>query len=672
MKHRLRETSGFTTLFRTVIFGALALAAAPSVRAAIPAQERQVLLDFYASTDGDNWLLRDGWNGAPGTECQWFGITCDAGETHVKWILFTVASGVSNNLSGTLPASLSTLTHLEALYLSSNHITGPMPSLRAMSQLRSVDISYNALTGPFPDLRGLSQLRYFYASMNSFDGPIPPLTGLDSLTVFYANGNGMKGEIPDLSGAPNLEVFGATYNQLSGPIPSLAPLHSLRQFNVISNWLTGSLPPLGEQTTSVGVSFNLISGSIPPAYMALSTFDGSNNRLSGEIPALQATTGVIMLDNNLLEGSLPPLDVPAQPFLLWVRNNELTGPVPPLAGTHVFSLSIGDNALSGALPPPPPQLSGPDVTVCPNNFDLVPNADWDAILGDTPWYAGCAQGSHQNLNQPGIGGTWYDPATSGQGLVLASFPFYDMPGELPSRSTLFGGWFTYATDASDSPAGQTWYSIQGDVDDTTTEATLGLYESMNGLFISPPIVSAVEVGTATLTFTDCTHATMRYHFNDGRVDDGAFPLIRLVPSTTCTRAGISAWPVASAIDSGAFYEPSQAGQGFVVDVDATTNTLFGAWYTYGTQASADNRRWFSLQANIAVGATAMSDVPIYASTGGAFGAATPVTTRVVGTADLAFEYCAALTIIYRFTDGENAGLSGTRTLQRVGPGILCP
>ncbi|MCB1738798.1 MAG: hypothetical protein KDK91_00390, partial [Gammaproteobacteria bacterium] len=39
-----------------------------------------MLHDIYTHTDGDNWFppSRTGWNGAPGTECQWQGITCNA------------------------------------------------------------------------------------------------------------------------------------------------------------------------------------------------------------------------------------------------------------------------------------------------------------------------------------------------------------------------------------------------------------------------------------------------------------------------------------------------------------------------------------------------------------------------------------------------------------------
>jgi hypothetical protein len=403
--------------------------------------------------------------------------------------------------------------------------------------------------------------------------------------------------------------------------------------------------------------------------MSVLDLDASSNRLSGPIPPLPADAAGLIFDNNLLKGSLPSLETPERPFVLWVENNELSGTIPPVANTKLASISLGYNAFSGTLPTPPPTFGGAGISLCPNDFDLVPDAIWDMYMGHT-WYEGCENGSHQNLNQPGIGGTWYDPATSGQGIVMQSFPYYDADGTR-IRSTLFGGWFTYAIEPSGTPAGQSWYSMQGDVDDTTTEATLGLYESTGGVFASPPTVSAAAIGTVTLAFDDCTHATMRYHFDDGRTDDGVIPLVRLVPTTACTRSGKSSSPLASAIDSGTFYEPAQSGQGLIADVDATTNFLFAAWYTYGLEVGADNRRWFSLQASIAPGATQVNDVPIYVSTGGAFGARDAVTTTTVGAADLSFEHCGALTITYRFDAGENAGRSGTRTMQRVGPGMLC-
>ena len=44
----------------------------------IPAAERQVLLDLHARTRGDQWSQRTGWLGATGSECDWYGVRCDA------------------------------------------------------------------------------------------------------------------------------------------------------------------------------------------------------------------------------------------------------------------------------------------------------------------------------------------------------------------------------------------------------------------------------------------------------------------------------------------------------------------------------------------------------------------------------------------------------------------
>ena len=72
--------------------------------AAIPASERQALLDLYASTNGNGWNDHTNWNGAPGTECTWHGVTCDGGQTTVQDLELA-----NTNLVGTLPATLGNL-----------------------------------------------------------------------------------------------------------------------------------------------------------------------------------------------------------------------------------------------------------------------------------------------------------------------------------------------------------------------------------------------------------------------------------------------------------------------------------------------------------------------------------------------------------------------------------
>ncbi len=50
---------------------------------AIPAEERHALIDLYNSANGDNWTDNTNWLGDSGTECTWYGVTCDEGQNHV-------------------------------------------------------------------------------------------------------------------------------------------------------------------------------------------------------------------------------------------------------------------------------------------------------------------------------------------------------------------------------------------------------------------------------------------------------------------------------------------------------------------------------------------------------------------------------------------------------------
>jgi len=90
-----------------------------ALSAAIPAAERQALIDFYNSTHGANWTTKTNWLEAAGTENTWFGVTTDAGNTAVLALQLP-----NNNLVGTLSASLSNLSNLQNLHLSANQLSG--------------------------------------------------------------------------------------------------------------------------------------------------------------------------------------------------------------------------------------------------------------------------------------------------------------------------------------------------------------------------------------------------------------------------------------------------------------------------------------------------------------------------------------------------------------------
>lgn len=268
------------------------------------------------------------------------------------------------------------------------------------------------------------------------------------------------------------------------------------------------------------------------------------------------------------------------------------------------------------------------------------------------------------LDQFGLTGTWYNPATSGQGFMFEVYP--DIHGD--GNGVIFGGWFTY--DASGTP---TWYSLQGNITDTDSAASLDIYNSQNGYFDHLPSPTVYRVGQGTLSFSDCEHASFSYVFNTSGAK-ATIPLTRLTPSLTCSDNGVTQlFPTANTYwISGSWYDKNVSGQGLIFDIASIDNQMFGGWFTYASDNhrsdATANQRWYSLQIDQApVPKQTLTNIPIYATSGGVFNAPSNVTQMQVGTATLTAHTCSSITVTYSFTAGENAGLTGSMDLQRPGP-----
>jgi len=229
-----------STLFHRIagLFGLLALTGAISAQAAIPASQRQYLLDFYTATGGANWTNQANWGGAAGTECTWFGVTCDLNATTVIELKFS-----SNHLVSSVGVPVpdwSALPDLQVISLDENQLAGPVPAISSLAQLVHFFIGRNQFTGALPAPAGLQHLERYFAYQNQFSGSIPALDNLPALTVFTVRNNQLTGSIPPLGGAPNLEQLGLGYNQLAGGIPVLPA--GLTRLYVNNNQLTGPVP----------------------------------------------------------------------------------------------------------------------------------------------------------------------------------------------------------------------------------------------------------------------------------------------------------------------------------------------------------------------------------------------------------------------------------------------
>ena len=151
-----------------IAFGLLHGVGTVTVEAAISAGERTTLQDLYAGTNGASWIRRDNWNGAAGTECTWFGVTCNGPGTSVVTIDLH-----ANNLTGSLPP-LAPLTNLVAFLVNDNQLTGPIPALVGLPSLGYFRASSNQLTGSIPALAGMTSLVDFEISFNQVADPFRP------------------------------------------------------------------------------------------------------------------------------------------------------------------------------------------------------------------------------------------------------------------------------------------------------------------------------------------------------------------------------------------------------------------------------------------------------------------------------------------------------------------
>ena len=288
------------------------------------------------------------------------------------------------------------------------------------------------------------------------------------------------------------------------------------------------------------------------------------------------------------------------------------------------------------------------------------------FVGDLAFRPAAGPPAALDLDQHGLTGSWYEPATSGQGVEVEVFP--DLGG--PGTGVVQASWFTYDHSAIGGPERQRWYTLGGSVTGGAASAALAIYQNVGGNFNAAPITAAAQVGSATLSFTACDHGRLDYAFSDGSGRAGNIDLTRLTKNVTCASTG--ARPVnADFAFSGNWYDPATAGQGITVEINPLSSVAFFAWYTYapgGAAAGAAGQRWYTGQSSYAAGARTLA-MTLYETTGGLFDAPTmPAPTAVaVGTATLAFQGCAAATLAYSFTGGSSAGAASAIALKRVGP-----
>src|SRR5664279_6185300 len=96
--------------------------------ALVNVQDSLALVDFYDSTNGDNWNDNSNWKTSSPVS-TWHGIGIFGNRV-------TGISMPNNQISGTMPSTIGNLTNLTQVYLQDNQIGGSLPgSLGSLSAL---------------------------------------------------------------------------------------------------------------------------------------------------------------------------------------------------------------------------------------------------------------------------------------------------------------------------------------------------------------------------------------------------------------------------------------------------------------------------------------------------------------------------------------------------------
>ncbi len=232
------------------------------------------LVALYNATDGLNWDNNDNW--LTGPVDTWYGVNTSSVTQRVTNILLT-----NNNLSGTLPPEISSLTEMEIFHVQLNNLSGSIP----------------------PEIGDMDSLYYLNLSRNFFGGSIPnTLYTLEKLTSLILNQNNLIGTISDsvslLEGIQAIEIWG---NQLSGSVPNtLTSLSSLQVLDIRNNNFE-NLPDLSgiSNLTQLFMSNNLFHFDDIEPNVGISTIIYSpQNQFGDEVNVEVADGGNFTIDRT--------------------------------------------------------------------------------------------------------------------------------------------------------------------------------------------------------------------------------------------------------------------------------------------------------------------------------------------------------------------------------------
>ncbi|CAB9522104.1 Receptor-like [Seminavis robusta] len=290
---------------------------------------------------GDQWLTKS-------HECQWAGVVCETVESKEKTVAELSLYG--NHLNGPLPWEITQLPELTDLRLSKNILSGVLPPgllFLDSSPLRSLDLDGNKFIGTVPARwfeslnEGTAQLTSLAVSSNRLTGTIPTEVCLLPLNRLVLENNTLTGPLPrEIVNQTSLTHLYLGKNDLTGTLPSeIGLLTNLQILDLNNAYISGPLP------SEIGLPSLLYQIIL------------SNTNMEGTIPEELYTTGsdldVLLLDSCNLSGSISSsLGLLTNLKWLHLSNNNFYGPLPNEieALTNLRHLLVNGNQFTGTVP----------------------------------------------------------------------------------------------------------------------------------------------------------------------------------------------------------------------------------------------------------------------------------------------------------------------------------
>lgn len=276
-------------------------------------------------------------------------------------------------------------------------------------------------------------------------------------------------------------------------------------------------------------------------------------------------------------------------------------------------------------------------------------------------------------------GLWYDPQSTGQGLML------DVEA---ANHRWFAAWFNFdratlafGTTVSYLRPALRWYSMLGQGDAASGMPIAGtLYSTAGGRFDGGAPQTAAQ-GQGSLRAIDCN--TLEFSYATSDPANGAMPVLfgarrlqRLGPApAACGGASLAEQSGLSAASTGSWVLEGRPNQGLLMQVDpgiaGGAGAVWGAWFGFdaGEPDDALGQHWLTVTGRSAAGQSGVVELEWMRTLGGSFDAQPTRNTRVIGTGRLRFTACDRAVLEYSFDapglPGDAfAGLQGQVNLRR--------